>query len=341
MILVDLTYINSPGGVTLSKEILKQIFIQKLENQIEILLDNRNNKLLETKELKKTIIKKRELDRYIFYKKNNKNFKSILCFGNVPPPFKTSKKVYIYFHNELILNSYNINFSFFSSFIFYLKKLYIKNRDNNYNWIVQTNHIKEQLSDKLKIKENKIFKYPIYCEKKIEVQNTNSNTFIYPSSNNPHKNNNLLIKSFIEAALKTSQKLKLIITIEESDTKINKNLYPSNLEVKFLGIINHRELLKIYKKSKFLIFPSGRESFGLPLIEGIQAGCLIIAPKLNYVNEIISPAYSFESNNLKNISKAILESVNNISHPKQLIKVNNCVDEIFKKLLNFKKNINR
>ena len=95
----------------------------------------------------------------------------------------------------------------------------------------------------------------------------------------------------------------------------------------------HR-LLEIYASSKFLIFPSLRESFGLPLIGGIQAGFIILAPKLNYVNEVISPAYSFDTYNLNSISQTILEVINNKNNSLQLIKVNTQVDEIFNKLAN-------
>lgn len=335
MILVDLTYINSPGGITLSKEILHQILIQKLEHKFEILLDKRNNNFFEIKGLKKTIIKKSEFNRYFFYKKNIKKYKSILCFANVPPPIKTSIRVYVYFHNELILNPTKVNFSLLKSFIFSIKKLYIKNRNNNYNWVVQTDHIRDLLSDKLKIKKGMIHKYPIYNEREIIDKKINSNTFVYPSSNNPHKNNNLLIEAFILAAGKTDQKLELRITIKDYDLNISKNLYPPNLKIEYLGIINHNQLLKVYENSKFLIFPSLRESFGLPLIEGIQAGCIVLAPKLNYVKELISSAYYFDADNVESISQTILDGINNKNHPLQKIKVNNHVNEIFKKLENF------
>ena len=113
------------------------------------------------------------------------------------------------------------------------------------------------------------------------------------------------------------------------------NLCPPNLKIVFLGIINHNQLLKVYKSSKFLIFPSLRESFGVPLIEGVQSGCIVLAPKLNYVNELISSAYYFDANNLGNISQSILDGINNKNHPLQKIKINSDVNEILKKLENF------
>lgn len=334
MTLIDLTYINSAGGITLAKEVLNEILIKKLENKVEILLDKRNNKIFETKGLKKSIIKRSEFDRYLFYKRNKQKYKSILCFANVPPSFKTTKKVYIYFHNELLLDTKNVNFSFLKRFVFLIKKLYIKNRNNNYDWIVQTDHIRDLLSDKLEIKQGKIHKYPIFSEREIVVKKSNSNTFIYPSSKSPHKNNNLLIKAFILAASKTNQQIELKITIKETDIKIHEKTYPSNLKVEYIGIIDYKHLLKIYKSSKYLIFPSLRESFGLPLIEGVQFGCIILAPKLNYVNELISPSYSFDVNNLNSISKTILKAIRNKNHKLQSIKVKSDIDKIFKKLIN-------
>lgn len=334
MILIDLTYINSPGGITLSRLILNEILYKKYEQRIQILLDQRNHNLFETKGLKKAIIKKREISRYFFYKENIKRYKSVLCFANVPPPFKISKKVFIYFHNELLLDSSNVNIHLLNDLLLKAKKFYIKNINNNYNWIVQTDHIKYLLKEKLKIKENKIDKCPIYPKNKGPKQKRSSNTFIYPSSNNPHKNNNRLIEAFIFAAKKTDTRIKLKITVKEVDLKINRRSLPSNLKIECLGILDYKSLLDLYATSKFLIFPSLRESFGLPLIEGIQAGCIVLAPELNYAKELINPAYSFDAYDYKSISRVILKAIKNKTHKLQSVKVKNNIDEIFKKLIN-------
>ena len=334
MILIDLVYINSPGGIILSKEIIKYLLKNKFENNYEILLDNRNKNLFELNGLTKSVIKKGEVSRYFFYKKNNKRFKSYLCFGNVPPPFNCKKKVLIYFHNELLLNHSNVGFSLFKRFIFSLKKHYVKKINQDYNWVVQTNHIKELLFNEIKIESHKIYKHPIYSKDRMLNLKTKTNNFIYPSSNNPHKNNDLLLNAFILAANKTDQDLTLKITIKKSDIKININRIPSNLKVDYLGIIDHNRLIQIYRTSKFLIFPSIRESFGLPLIEGIQEGCVVLAPKLNYVEELISPSYTFDAYDVNSISETILIAIKNKTHKLQFIKVNSEIDEIFKKLLN-------
>ena len=51
------------------------------------------------------------------------------------------------------------------------------------------------------------------------------------------------------------------------------------------------------------------ESFGLPLIEGCEAGCKIIASDLPYVHEIIRPSLTFDPYSVHSISKLINQSL--------------------------------
>ena len=110
MILIDLVYINSPGGVTLSNLLLDYLSINHKKIKVQILLDKRNSKFFKNNKLKSTIVSNSEFSRFIFYYKNKENFNSIFCFGNVPPPIKIKVKTYIYFHNEILLNSKDLNF---------------------------------------------------------------------------------------------------------------------------------------------------------------------------------------------------------------------------------------
>ena len=145
-ILIDLVYINSPGGITLSKLLMDYILENKIESNVELLFDKRNFDLFNNHNLTKTTILKSEIARYFFYKKNIERFKSVLCFANVPPPFNVKANTYIYFHNEILLNSKSLRFSVIKKLFFKLKWIYIKSRNFNYYWIVQTDHIKSLLS---------------------------------------------------------------------------------------------------------------------------------------------------------------------------------------------------
>ena len=84
---------------------------------------------------------------------------------------------------------------------------------------------------------------------------------------------------------------------------------PKNLNVDFLGIISRDEVINLASKSKFLIFPSLTESFGLPLIEGCQLGCYVISSNLPYVNQVIKPTLTFDPYSVDSISEMINQSV--------------------------------
>ena len=206
----------------------------------------------------------------------------------------------------------------------------VKEIDSNYTWIVQTEHIKSLLGKKLGVNSNTILKYPLFEVIKKGQYKKTQNSFIYPTSNQPHKNNESLINAFKKAASKTNKKIILTVTIN----KIEIDDTPQNLDINFIGIIDHQELMGYLKNTKFLIFPSLRESFGLPLIEGVQSNCKLITSDLNFVNELITPSYIFDPKSEVSISEVILSALHNKNHPKSSIKIKNAIDLIFKKLNN-------
>ena len=327
MILIDLVYIGSPGGITLSKILLDYIILNEKKENFKLLVDKKNSKYFNEYDILKKDISKNELSRFLFYKKNANSLKSILCFANVPPPLKIKSKTFIYFHNEILLNSKDLGFSIIKKLLFRLKWIYIKLRNFNYIWFVQTEHMKTLLNKKLKVNSNAILKSPIFDSQKGSAISKNKNSFIYPTSNQPHKNNERLIEAFVEAALRTEEFFTLSLTIDKI-----KLALPKNLKINFLGLIGQDQLSDIYDKSQFLIFPSLKESFGLPLIEGIQANCNVIASDLNYVNELVNPSYTFDPYDKKSITETILVALSNKNHPKSTVKINNSIDLIFKKL---------
>lgn len=329
MVLIDLVYIGSPGGITLSKTLLDYIILNDKKENFKLLVDKKNSKYFNEYDILKKEISKNELSRFLFYKKNATSLKSILCFANVPPPLKIKSKTFIYFHNEILLDSKNLDFSEIKQLFFKLKWEYIKSRNSSYTWFVQTQHMKELLLRKLNKTENDVEVNPIFQEEKLTKTKKKPFTFIYPSSNNPHKNNFRLLNAFIEAAKNTPKEIELFLTIDKVKLDV-----PKNLKINFLGLIDHSELLSHLKKVEYLIFPSLRESFGLPLIEGIQANCKILSSNLNFATELINPTYIFNPNNEKSITDVILLALSNKKHPKSSIKIKNSINSIFKELIN-------
>ncbi|MEY8216185.1 MAG: glycosyltransferase, partial [Colwellia sp.] len=62
---------------------------------------------------------------------------------------------------------------------------------------------------------------------------------------------------------------------------------------------------RLYEASKALVFPSLRESFGLPLIEASSAGLPIIASELDFVRDVSCPVQTFDPSSPVSIARAI------------------------------------
>ncbi len=335
-ILIDAVYINSGGGKVLLEYLI--LYLSKLEIEPFYLLDSRLKFDNSIKLKNFYVVKPSEKERKINYKKLKKNnFNSVLCFANIPPPIIFESKVYIYFHNELLLYPFKLNLNFQTKFKLLIKKLYIlnKNRDNYY-WIAQTKRVAKKLNTYMNIKMKKIKVFPFFESNKNPdlSKYKESNTFIYPASFANHKNHFKLYNAFLKASEKN--KLKLYLTIDEKiyqKSFYNKNKN-KNIQFVNLGIIPNQELIKYISNSKFLIFPSLNESFGLPLVEAVDYGCYLIAADLEYVNEIVKPSLNFNPYSVNSILNAILYSLNsqNIKYPKIKIenKIGNFIEYILK-----------
>ena len=334
MILIDTIYIHNSGGKVLLEILIKKILKNNNSNLFFFLFDSRLNKSLISKVNSENfkVLVASEYNRAFFYKKNKSLFNHFFCFANVPPPIKLKKAVTIYFHNDLILDPNNSRIGLIERFKYQLKRKYIIYKNNNhYYWIVQSNLMLKKLKCKLKNNFQKISVFPFY-----EDLNSNSkldfiqDTFLYVANYAYHKNHEKLIKAFQAAALKTDKKIILKLTLEPKyfNLLIKKTNYSnSNFELINLGVLNKNLLITAYQEANFFIYPSLKESFGLPLIEATNFSSYILAPDLEYVHEVISPSITFNPQikseitavilnvlNLKRLRKAKLKMPNKIDH---------------------------
>ena len=60
----------------------------------------------------------------------------------------------------------------------------------------------------------------------------------------------------------------------------------TNLNIKYFSSIKNEDLINLYKKSKFLLFPSLEEGLGIPLIESQICGCRVITTNLPPMNKL-------------------------------------------------------
>lgn len=132
--------------------------------------------------------------------------------------------------------------------------------------------------------------------------------FIYVADGAGHKNHRMLVQAWIELA-KRNIRPSLALTLGERDTGLLRWIQPRieefRLNIVNLGNIRHSEVLSQYAQSGSLIFPSYTESFGLPLIEASRLGMPILAPELDYVRDVCTPAETFDPSSAISIARAV------------------------------------
>jgi len=342
MILIDSIYIHQSGG-----KYLLNYFLSNLDKEHEdytLLLDHRIDKTFVSilKYAKQIIfLEPSEHSRKLFYKENYTKFKTIFCFSNIPPPIRIrSISVYIYFHNVLLLtnlfdeNGYNL----FQKLKFMFKNIYLNIYNfNEYTWVVQTDYIKSILKMKLWSNKNKILIIPFFNISNITIQKKYiPKTFIYVADGVSQKNHNRLLDAF-EMLYKEGKNLKLILTIpfyfNDLNNKINL-LKAKGLQIENHGTIERDNLEKLYRNSEFLIFPSLRESFGLPLLEAASYGCKVIASDLPFVNAIINPTDTFNPYETISIYNSLIRNININQDKETTIKIKNKITDLIKILQN-------
>lgn len=337
MLFIDSLYLNSSGGKIVLHLVLNTLI--KRKTPFILLIDPRNIKEFSVYEIEYMCsVSKSEFERKKLYKSKQNQISRVLCLANLPPPIKLNVPVHVYFHNDLLIDTSQSNLSFKAKFLLWIKRIYLKtiNREN-YTWHVQTQLIKNKLNKRLNISLNKILTTPIYSTFKSNFYNKSpisKNSFIYVGSFYPHKNHKNLIKGVINAARKTDIEISLSFTVSEEviNSLVSKYDVPKNLFIHGLGELPNEILIKKYLEHRFLIYPSLKESFGLPLIEAAQLGLKVIASDLPYTYEVIKPSLTFDPLSISSICETTLNALNlNELMDTELI-IDNKVEALIEKL---------
>jgi glycosyltransferase involved in cell wall biosynthesis len=129
----------------------------------------------------------------------------------------------------------------------------------------------------------------ISTEKGIRI---NSPYFVYTGNAYPHKNLKRLIQAVVHLNNSRSKKVYLVIASA-------RNVFTSRVEsiirqlkagdfVKLLGFVPDNELGSLYKNSLGFVFPSLSEGFGLPGLEAMNAGTILLASEIQVLKKYIT-----------------------------------------------------
>ena len=283
MVLIDALFINKGGGAVLLEYLIETILAHPKRDDFFFLLDPRFEKPAGL-DRNFVVIQNKMKDRINFYKEHKKAYSKVFCFANTPPPIRLAVPAYTYFHNQKLLEAPKRKFTkmYFSQYLKYLVvKLY--NRNTDY-YIVQTPHMAEELMA-LGLKDSPhCLSIPFYDNKKYTgphkaFKDRVKDEFVFVSNPSPQKNYPTLLDAW-EYLLSQGHTPRLHVTID--DTAPQFILRMNELNGRGARIVNHvyvdpREL---YTNCPYLIFPSVRESFGLPLLEAVDSGMKVIASHL-------------------------------------------------------------
>lgn len=126
------------------------------------------------------------------------------------------------------------------------------------------------------------------CRKSKPVKFYDFDYFLYVGNAYPHKNLENLILAFERVRKKINLKLVLAGDDPYFYKRMQKDVHRRGLEkdIIFFGNAGDKDLVSLYKYSRFLVFPSYMEGFGLPNFEALYCGKLPLVSDIPVFREI-------------------------------------------------------
>ena len=192
----------------------------------------------------------------------------------------------------------------------------------------------------LKNKKPRVIYVPVDLENFIKLPLNKGNYFLYVSRFNPPKRQDLLIKAWIEFSKEYSHE-KLILSGGLENKKYFeylKNLAKNVKSIEIKEDLNNEEILKLYEKSKAIIFIPFIEDFGIVPFEAFAAGKSVIGVNRGGYVELIKNIPQYypidENENEKIFIDNIVKSLRNFMQSKitpKKINIKELSPQIFKK----------
>jgi glycosyltransferase involved in cell wall biosynthesis len=233
---------------------------------------------------------------YFYFKKLSKKLQPDVWFSlHDATPNVHCKAQFVYCHNPNIfykptikdwLFEYKVGF-----FYLFYKFLFRINISKNKAVFVQQHWIKERFLKLFPIK-NVFVAIPenISVNETVEIDlDPNFIHFFYPSFARTFKNFELLGDAVQMLPVAIKSKIKIHLTISESDNAYARHIianYPFS-QFNFIGKRSRAEVFGYYKKMDCLLFPSKIETWGLPITEAKGFDKPILLANLPYAKESV------------------------------------------------------
>lgn len=227
-------------------------------------------------------------------KMKNPNLKiSVTIHGLRLYDLKTDKFDKHYKKRNKLLKSSIIRF-FAKKYYIYKLKRYLNHFDNIYT--VSNNSL--QLLNKYgKNVRLSTFYQDTYIDSSTISEKFDNDYILFVSANRSEKNFLRSLKAFIEYKRNSRDNLFLYATgindemkniIDDFLNDQDKIIF--NKYVFLFDYVSHKRLTDLYKQSKFLLFTSKSEGFGIPVMESIRYGRPVIASNVTSIPEVAGPS---------------------------------------------------
>jgi glycosyltransferase involved in cell wall biosynthesis len=228
---------------------------------------------------------------------------------NVPLTYKG--KFIVTIHDSIMHSSKGKNTSKQPFYKYYFKRIAYRRifsfaLKKSVKIIVPSQCVKKQIEEKFRISGGKIVvthegvgtefitkKYKNLSNK----YNIKNKYFIYTGSAYPHKNLHKAIESIVQLNESQLDKVNLLIVGKENkfmeDMRAFVEKFKAEGAVKFLGFVDDSELKSLYHYSTGFLYPSVEEGFGLPGLEAMSSGTIVLSSDIPVFREIYDSAAIF------------------------------------------------
>ena len=264
----------------------------------------------------------------------------LLCFGNLPPLFRSRGRVIVFVQNRYLVESLSLSgHSVKVRLRIYIERWWIIKYAKNVDlFVVQTPTMKSLLQSRIS-SGKPVSVFPFVGANENYTRRVPPQTrfafkydFLYVASGEAHKNHHNLIEAWCLLA-QEGKFPSLCLTVDEvSYPEIYRymqcKIADFCLKIENLGSIPHAQIQLMYLQARALIFTSAFESLGLPLIEASQAGLPVLAPELDYVRDVLDPVQVFDPASPISIARAVNRFLGSEEIPLQLLDAEAFINQI-------------
>lgn len=196
-------------------------------------------------------------------------------------------------------------------------------------WIAISNSSKQELVEHLDLPETKIHTTYLGVEPQFKPSEETESLnrlpesfkidrpyFLYTGGGDPRKNLGTLVNAFAALDCKVRDGYQLVLAGELNDSvrhQLQEQIQATGLDeqqVRLLGYISEKNLIRLYQQAFCLVFPSRHEGFGLPAVEAMACGIPVIVSNQTSLPEIVDHSEAlFDPSDSSSLTQKLLQMI--------------------------------